>query len=161
MFTAKTGKMKLVFVEDDPAQARLISHVLHKNVVGDVEMLTFTDARAAAEHIDRNWVDILITDLDMPGCNGLHLIERARRHNNWTQSLLITAMSTASSLVDACDLGVTDYLLKPVDHQLLVRLVHQSLDRLERWQEALTGTLRRGREQRSGEDKNTWSANAI
>lgn len=161
MFTATAGKMKIVFVEDDPAQARLISHVLQKNIVGEVEIITFTDSVKAADHIEHNWVDILVTDLDMPGFTGLHLIERARRHNSWTQSLLITAMSTAASLVDASDLGATDYLLKPVDTHLLVRLIHQSLDRLERWQEALTGTLRRGRELRKGNDKNASEANAF
>ncbi len=149
MFTATAGKMKIVFVEDDPAQARLISQILRKNIVGDVEITTFTDSTEAAEHIEHNWVDILVTDLDMPGFNGLQLIERARRHNSWTQSLLITAMSTASSVVDAGDIGATDYLLKPVDTQLLVRLIHQSLDRLERWQIAVAGTLRQSREQRS------------
>lgn len=154
MYTATAGKMKILFVEDDPAQARLISQVLQKNVVGEVEITTFTDSIKAAEHIEHSWVDILITDLDMPGLTGLHLIERARRHNSWTQSLLITAMSTASSLVDAGDIGASDYLLKPVDTQLLVRLIHQSLDRLERWQEALTGTLRRGRETRKHPDAN-------
>ncbi|MCC7474202.1 MAG: response regulator [Pirellulales bacterium] len=146
--TPSNPAMKLVLVEDDPAQARLLAHVLRRDIVGDVEMSTFTDPSTAAEHIEHAWVDILVTDLDMPGFNGLELIELARKQNSWTQSLLLTAHSTASSLVDAGDLGVTDYLLKPVDQQLLVRLIHQSLDRLERWQEALTGTLRRGREQR-------------
>lgn len=145
MATATLAKMQTVFVEDDPAQAALISHLLQNHVVGDVEIKTFIDSRQAAEHIDHNWVDVLVTDLDMPEFNGLQLIERARRQNSWTQSLLMTSASTASAVVDAGDLGATDYLLKPVDPQLLIRLVHQSLDRLERWQQALSGTLKRSR----------------
>lgn len=145
MATATSAKMQIAFVEDDPAQAALISHLLQSNVVGDVEIVTFIDSRKAAEHIDHHWVDVLVTDLDMPEFNGLQLVERARRQNSWTQSLLMTSASTASAVVDAGDLGATDYLLKPVDPQLLIRLIHQSLDRLERWQQALSGTLKRSR----------------
>ena len=149
MLVPTDSKMQIVLVEDDPAQARALSQVLRRDVIGDVEIVTFTDSCEAATHIECSWIDVLVTDLDMPDLDGLQLIERARRHNSWTQSLLITAASTASSLIEAGDLGVADYLLKPVDHQLLVRLIHQSLDRLDRWQEALTGTLRRCRELRN------------
>lgn len=145
MVTATTPRPQLVVVEDDPAQAKLLSHVLRAEVTGDFELVIFTDAESAAAHFEHAWVDILITDLDMPMINGLELVKIARQHNRWVQSLLITAVSTSSSLIEAGDLGVTDYLLKPVDRVLLVRLVHQSLDRLERWQDALSGTLRRCR----------------
>ncbi|MFO0791068.1 MAG: response regulator [Pirellulales bacterium] len=145
VITATLPKTQIVVVEDDAAQARLLAHVLRKGVASEYELEVFTDPKAAAAHFETAWVDILITDLDMPVMNGLEIIKTARKYNSWVQSLLITAVSTSSSLVEAGDAGVTDYLLKPIDQQLLVSLVHQSLDRLDRWQEALSGTLRRCR----------------
>lgn len=152
MPTATASKMTILFVEDAPAQACLFSQVLQMNVGDDVEITTVTDSLQATEHVEHHWVDILITDLDMPSLTALHLIERARHHNRWTQSLLLTATATAAILVDAGDIGVTDYLLKPVDTHLLVRLIHQSPNRLERWQEALTGTLLRRHELRQSRE---------
>lgn len=151
MLTQEIPTFRIVLVEDDPAQARLLTQVLANNVAGEVKIATFTDPREAATYIDHELVDILVTDLDMPGIDGLELIRLAKRHNNYTQSLMMTAVSTSDSIICAGDLGATDYLLKPVDHQLLVRLIHQSVDRLERWQKAFSGTLNRCRKLRQVE----------
>lgn len=142
-------KAQLVLVEDDSAQIRFFSHLLNTEVGYLVDVHTFTDSVEAVSFIERNWIDILITDLDLPEVDGLQLIKAAKCHNGWVQTMLITAVSTSDSLIEACDLGVTDYLLKPVDAYILGKFVQQSLERLERWRNAFAGTLSRVREMRT------------
>ena len=86
-------------------------------------------------------VDILVTDLEMPGVDGLELLCWARRKNPCAQVLFVTGHSTLNALTDALELGATDYLLKPVDQAQLITLVEDAEKRLRRWREALAGTV--------------------
>lgn len=138
-------KLRLVLVDDDPAQARLYDDVLRRRFGSTVELATFTDSRCAAEHLDDHLVDVLITDLRMPNVDGLGLIRIARKRSNNAQVLVMTASSTSDSLVDAAEAGASDYLLKPFSNDVLIDLVGQARERLARWRAALAGTFHQGR----------------
>jgi len=138
-------KLRIVLVDDDPMQARLYTSILSKAFETTVEVTAFTESQVAAEHLNDHLVDVLITDLRMPNVNGLELIRIAKHRSNGTQVLVMTASSTADSLVDAAELGASDYLLKPFAKELLIELVDQSQRRLARWRAALAETFHQGR----------------
>ncbi|BBO35215.1 response regulator [Lacipirellula parvula] len=138
-------RISIVTIEDDPAQARWINRVLSNFVPEDVELTSFTDARAAHAHLSEVWTDIVVTDLDMPDVDGLELIRQAKRLNPWVQSLILTAYSTSSALVTAGDIGAADYLVKPVGEGEIEEIVQQSISRLRRWRRSLSDTLWRSR----------------
>lgn len=138
-------KLRIVLVDDDPSQARLYDNVLERRFGPAVEVATFTDSRRAAEHLGDHLVDVLITDLRMPNVDGLELIRVARNRSNNAQVLVMTATSTADSLVDAAEAGASDYLLKPFSNDVLIDLVGQAQQRLARWRTALAGTFHQGR----------------
>ena len=138
-------KISIVTIEDDPAQARWINRILSKFVPEDVELTSFTDARAAHAHLSDVWTDIVVTDLDMPEVDGLELIRQAKRLNPWVQSLILTAYSTSSALVTAGDIGAADYLVKPVSEGEIEEIVQQAISRLRRWRRSLSDTLWRCR----------------
>ena len=60
-------------------------------------------------------------------------------------ALVLTAASTSTDLIAALDLGAVDYLLKPAEPDLVVELMLQAEQRLQRWMKALAGTLSRNR----------------
>jgi DNA-binding NtrC family response regulator len=134
-------KINVVFVEDDLAQANWVSRLLVGRLPEGVELLTFTDSSAASAHLGEEWVDVIITDLDMPKVDGLTLVRRAREFNPRVQAVILTAASTSAALVDAGDIGVADYLLKPVDIQTVAGLIEQAAERVDRWRRALLGTI--------------------
>jgi len=134
-------KTKLLLVDDDPSMVRLLAKIVDRSFGDDMEMQCLTDPTKARDAIERNIIDILVTDLEMPGTNGLGLLRCAKRRNALTQVLFITGHSSLDALSDALELGATDYLLKPLDQAELVELLEQAQKRVQRWRQALAGTF--------------------
>jgi DNA-binding NtrC family response regulator len=141
MVDVNNPQINVILVEDDLAQAKWVSRLLVGRLPEGVELLTFTDSSVASAHLGEEWVDVIITDLDMPEVDGLALVRRAREFNPRVQVVIVTAASTSAALVDAGDIGVADYLLKPVDIQTVAGLIEQAAERVGRWRRALSGTL--------------------
>ncbi len=132
---------RLLLVDDDPIILRLLERIIEKRLDTVVVLSSLTDPREARHWIENHVVDILITDLEMPGINGLELLRVAKRKNPLTQVYFMTGHSTLESLTDALELGATDYLLKPFDQTELLELIAGAQKRLRRWREALAGTF--------------------
>lgn len=140
VFDAKS-KTKLLLVDDDPSMVRLLAKIIDRSFGDRMEMQSLTDPTTARDAIERNLIDILVTDLEMPGINGLGLLRCAKRRNALTQVLFVTGQSSLDALTDALELGATDYLLKPLDQAELVELLEQAEERVQRWRQALAATL--------------------
>lgn len=133
--------IKLLLVDDDPGMIRLLTMAIKRSLSEEVEMKSLTNPKEARAWIENEVVDVLVTDLEMPGISGLELLRCAKRANACTQVLFVTGNSTLDALTDALELGATDYLLKPLDQAELIEIVGQALKRRRRWQKALAGTL--------------------
>lgn len=131
----------LLLVDDDRPMVQLMSTIIDRSYGDRIELEALTDAREARQWIESHVVDILVTDLEMPGVNGLELLRCAKRKNPCTQVLFVTGHSTLSALGDALEHGATDYLLKPFDQQELIALVDDAEQRVRRWRRALAGTF--------------------
>jgi len=140
VFDAKS-KTKLLLVDDDPSMVRLLAKIIDRSFGDRMEMRSLTDPTTARDAIERDLIDILVTDLEMPGINGLGLLRCAKRRNALTQVLFVTGQSSLDALTDALELGATDYLLKPLDQAELVELLEQAQKRVRRWRQALAGTF--------------------
>lgn len=132
---------RLVLVDDDPSMVRLLTTVIRQSFASGVEITAFTDPEEAQQWIETKIVDVLITDMEMPGIDGLDLLRCAKQRNAFTQVLFITGGSSLGALTDALELGATDYLLKPVDHDEVVELIRHVQQRQQRWAVALTKTI--------------------
>jgi DNA-binding NtrC family response regulator len=133
--------LRLLLVDDDSFQIDYLGFVLRKGVPDTIEVVAINDSQAALDYLKATWVDLLITDLDMPEVRGLDLARAARDRNPAVQTFVLTAASTWDELIQALDLGASDYLLKPIKPELLVNLVVQASERLSRWRTALAGTF--------------------
>jgi DNA-binding NtrC family response regulator len=135
--------VKLIIIEDDVAQARLLSTALKKCLRDHITVITITDPRHAYKYLRSQWVDIVVTDLLMPEIGGIDILRAAKSRNSCAQVIVLTASSTTESLFEAMEGGAVDYLLKPVDPSTLGALVAQADDRITRWRTSLCGTLER------------------
>ena len=138
----------LLIIDDDQSMVRLLGTLIQRALGDEITVETLTDPSDALSYLDQGGVDILLTDLDMPGISGLELMHAAKRRNNTTQVLFMTGESSGDALLQALEGGATDYLLKPVDHDLLVDLLRQAHQRHGRWRKALVDTLRQRREKK-------------
>src|SRR4051812_19895818 len=100
-----------ILVVDDEASIR---ELLEKTLaMSDYDVDTAPDGRTALERMRLYPYDLLITDLRMPGMDGLTVIREAKRYKADLPVLVITGYSTESSAIEAANLGVNGYLTKP------------------------------------------------
>ena len=86
------------------------------------------DASTALELMEDRLYNLVVTDMKMPGMDGMELFERARQKSRDTQFILMTAYGTVAGAVEAMKQGVYDYLSKPLDMQRLRALVLKALE---------------------------------
>ncbi len=130
----------MLIVDDDPTILRLLRSVIERAFGDRLRVECIDQAIDACDRIDRGGIDILLTDLEMPEVNGLELLRNAKRRNAFIQVLFLTGHSTQEAILDSLEHGAVDYLLKPVDQELLIQLVSEANSRVQRWRKALGET---------------------
>jgi DNA-binding NtrC family response regulator len=116
-----------ILVVDDHAAARASVIDVLRCAGYSVEGLA--SAVEALPLLDRRAFDVVITDLQMPGIDGLEFIGQLSRRRLPTQAIMITAHATIASAVEAMRLGAFDYLEKPFDVVSLERVVARAMER--------------------------------
>jgi excisionase family DNA binding protein len=107
---AAPARPRILVVDDEASIRELLEKTL---AMSDYDVDTAPDGRTALERMRLYPYDLLITDLRMPGMDGLTVIREAKRYKADLPVLVITGYSTESSAIEAANLGVNGYLTKP------------------------------------------------
>ncbi len=92
----------------------------------DVEAAS--SAKEALALLGRRHFDVVITDIKMPGMDGLELLKRIRELDSEVSIILITAYASVATAVEALKSGAYDYLVKPFDPEELTRVVEKACE---------------------------------
>jgi DNA-binding response OmpR family regulator len=112
--------MKILLVEDEPKTLQLIKEGLEQH---QLEVDIAYDGLLGLTLAQRNYYDLIISDIILPELNGLQLCKKIREQNIATPILLLTAMSTPEDIVTGLDAGADDYLPKPFEFAVLMARV--------------------------------------
>jgi excisionase family DNA binding protein len=104
------ARPRVLVVDDESAIRDLLSKTL---ALAEYDVDLAPDGRTALERLRIIPYDLLITDLKMPGIDGLTVIREARRLKADIPVIIITGFSTEASAIEAVNLGVSGYLTKP------------------------------------------------
>ena len=116
----------ILIVEDEPTAAFSLGRMLeHLNESYRVNIAH--SGEEALDALNNQPVDLLVTDLRMPGISGLELIRRVRASSPQTQAILITAYGSAEVETEAHRLGVCRYISKPFLVEDLLNAVQEVL----------------------------------
>jgi excisionase family DNA binding protein len=107
---ASSERPRILVVDDEQAVRDLLAKTL---TMADYDVDTAPDGPAALDRLRAAEYDLLITDLKMPGMDGLSVIREARRIRQDLAVVIITGYSTEASAIEAINLGVAGYLTKP------------------------------------------------
>ncbi len=134
--------LTVLIVDDEPSILRTLSLCLRR---AGFACETFSDSRAALERLRKDPpVHILLTDVVMPGMDGLEMIRILREEGAFTQVVVMTAYSSVDRILEAYRLGASDFLPKPFENlEQVVSVVRAAEARYQRWRAALTRTLKR------------------
>jgi DNA-binding NtrC family response regulator len=124
---AATSSPGRVLVVDDHAAARASLIDVLRLAGYAVEGLA--SAVEALPLLDQREFDVVITDLQMPGIDGLEFVRQLTKRRLSSQAIMITAHATISSAVEAMRLGAFDYLEKPFDASRLEQVVARAIQR--------------------------------
>lgn len=119
-----------MFIDDEQPTLDLLARVLDWEALGLQVAPAAQDGRQALALIEAHAPDILITDIQMPGMNGLELIEAVRRANTAMQIIVLSAHGQFEYAQKALEYHVIGYLLKPIDEEKLAALIQTACRRL-------------------------------
>jgi DNA-binding NtrC family response regulator len=80
---------------------------------GGFKVVEAADGREALDKMERQVFDLVVTDLKMPGCDGMEVLKRARSLSEQTMVIIMTAFGTVDGAVEAIKEGAYDYIQKP------------------------------------------------
>ena len=119
------AKKASIWVIDDD---RSIRWVLEKALSQENFQITcFERADFALAELDQHTVDVIVTDIRMPGMDGLKFVERMKQRRPNIPIIVMTAYSDLDSAVASYESGAFEYLPKPFDVDEAVELVHRAL----------------------------------
>lgn len=113
---------KIMIVEDDNELREALCDTLE---LAGFDYVEAADAEAAIALLSEHQVDMVVTDVNMPGMDGHQLLEKIRLSHPGLPVMLITAFGQVSKAVDAIKAGAVDYLMKPFDSAALITAVRR------------------------------------
>jgi excisionase family DNA binding protein len=117
-------RRRVLVVDDEETVRNLVAKTLEG---ADYDVDVAVDGASALERLQDNDYDLLITDLKMPGMDGLTVIREARRRTRGMPIIIITGNSTEASAIEAINLGVSGYLTKPFRLPRILQVAKRAL----------------------------------
>jgi DNA-binding NtrC family response regulator len=115
----------VLIVEDEAKMRRLLELNLGED---GFTTLSAGDAESGLKLLRENAVDLVVTDLKLPGMNGLEFLQAIKRQNAALPVVVMTAFGTVETAVEAMKAGASDYVLKPFSLSEMRMVIRKELD---------------------------------
>ena len=115
----------ILIVEDEAKMRRLLELNLGED---GFSTLSAGDAESGLKLLRESTVDLVVTDLKLPGMDGLEFLQAIKRQNATLPVVVMTAFGTVETAVEAMKTGASDYVLKPFSLSELRMVIHKELD---------------------------------
>ncbi len=115
----------ILIIEDEAKMRRLLELNLGED---GFKTLSAGDAETGLKLLESEPVHLVLTDLKLPGMNGLEFLHTAKQKNQLLPIVVMTAFGSVETAVEAMKAGATDYVLKPFSLAEIRMVVHKELD---------------------------------
>ena len=116
---------RILVVDDEEAIREVVSTLLEAQ---GYQCTVVGNGRAALEYLEKNSLDLVLSDMVMPEMDGLKLLEWLRARNQDIPVIMVTAMHDLSTALEAIRRGAYDYILKPFEKDQLFLSVRRALE---------------------------------
>lgn len=125
-----SDKIKVLLVEDNPADAVLIEEYLSDAPEGDFALQTAARLDAALDVLAQDEIDVVLLDLRLPDSKGLDTVAQVMAAAPGMPVVVLTGMDDVETGLQAIRLGIQDYLVKGrIDNETISRTLHYAIDR--------------------------------
>ncbi|MDH4548667.1 sigma-54 dependent transcriptional regulator [Pseudomonas sp. BN607] len=118
------SQAQVILVDDDPHLRQALSQTLD---LAGLKVVALADAQGLADRIEADWPGVVVTDIRMPGIDGLQLLEQLHGRDSELPVLLITGHGDVPLAVQAMRAGAYDFLEKPFATDALLDSVRRAL----------------------------------
>ena len=118
---------RIMVVDDDSASLQSLSEMLHHHIAS-ASVQTFTSPHTALLTLREREFDLVLSDFQMPGMNGISLMKAARENGCDASFILMTGEASEHLLTDGLRVGMFALLHKPLNRAALVPLLQQAID---------------------------------
>ena len=123
----------ILFVDDDP-----IIHKVMGKYLKDWNVTSVFSGEEALDRLEKENFVIVITDLRMPGISGIELLQEIKaKYGNRVQVIVVTVSDNLDDLLAALEGGASDFLLKPLNKEVLIEVLQHTVLRIDRWNQSL------------------------
>jgi len=123
---------RILVVDDERSMRELLAIVLRRE---GYEVMLAESGKAAVDLLEREQIDVLISDIKMPDLSGVDVLRAAKRIDQDILGIMITAFASTDTAVEAMRLGACDYLSKPFEIDLLKMKVREKIENRQLRQE--------------------------
>jgi DNA-binding NtrC family response regulator len=137
---------KILIVDDEQSMAQFLAIVLRKE---GYDVATVNNGRDALEKVKSETFDVVITDIKMPGMNGIQVLEGIKKHDPGLPVVIMTAYASQQSAIEAVNLGAFQYLIKNAKNDEIKLVVRNALEmrRVKTENQYLKRELKKGHEE--------------
>lgn len=131
--------IKILVVDDEKDITESLER--HLRLEG-YEVFTTNDPLKAMDVIDKNNIKVVISDIVMPGLNGVDLLRNIKESNGIVQVIMMTGYVTINNLLSCLRYGASDCIFKPFDNlDVISNAVKEEVKKLEKWNNILKKNL--------------------
>lgn len=116
---------RLLIVDDEDALRESLKRVFLRD---GYEVDAVSSSEDALRNIEEKTYDLIVTDIILPGMNGIELLRKLRQRKPDTKVIIITAYASIESAVASMKIGAYDYLVKPIDHSEIKSAIRKALE---------------------------------
>ncbi|MBI4766102.1 MAG: sigma-54-dependent Fis family transcriptional regulator [Deltaproteobacteria bacterium] len=117
---------RILIVDDEIDMLELLKRIIEDKT--DYQVVITPDPLAVPQILEENIFDLVITDLRMPGQNGLELLEIIRGKDNQIPIVILTAYGTIESAVEAMQKGAFSYITKPFKKEEILLTIEKAFN---------------------------------
>lgn len=122
---------KVLLADDEGIMLESLKSIIISNFGSECELVTAKNGRTALELAESFQPDIAFMDIQMPGLSGIEAMREIRKFNSTTKFIIITAYDQFDYAKEAINLGVIEYLTKPVRRQMVVDVLERAMREID------------------------------
>jgi len=118
----------ILAVDDEPHMLKLLERIISEKTPYRVH--TTSNSLEVPDLLAGNRYDLILSDLKMPGMDGLDILRHVKEGNRFEEVIMITAFGSLETAIEALSLGVFDYITKPFKKEQILYTIKRAM----RWQ---------------------------
>lgn len=117
----------ILAIDDEPHMLRLLQRLIEERTSYDI--ITTSNSLEVPKLLRHNTFDLILTDLRMPGLDGMDILRMVHDRNRFEEVIIITAFGSLENAHEALALGVVDYITKPFKKKQIIMAIEKAMRR--------------------------------